>query len=91
MTVVHVNIFILNSSSMPQYCNGKTRSYSKITNKHAAECSKAAHLAVDPFLRCKNCSYNDIVRSKSLLDKTAIFVCTGKLSYNEELLKSASS
>ena len=28
-----------------------------------------------------NCSYNNIARSISLLDKITIFVCTGKFSY----------
>ena len=32
-------------------------------------------------VRCINCSYNKIARSIGLLDRIAIFVCSGKFSY----------
>ena len=35
-------------------------------------------------VRCINCSYNNIARSTGLLDKIAIFVCTGKVSHTSK-------
>ena len=55
----------------------KQGSNQKMTDKHAAEYSKAVCWGV----RCRNCSYNKIAIGIGLLDKIAIFVCTGKFSY----------
>ena len=38
-------------------------------------------------MKCINCSYKNIVRSISFLDKIVIFVCAGKYSYTLELLQ----
>ena len=39
------------------------------------------------YVRCINCSYNNIAKGIRPLDKKAIFVYVGKISYKRELLK----
>ena len=55
---------------------------SKTTDKHAADCSKAAcwgrYVSVI-CVRCINCSYNNIAKGFRLLDTIAIFVYIGKI------------
>ena len=46
----------------------QSRKLLKMTDKHAAKYSNAAYLGVN----CIYCSYKNIARSISLLDKTAI-------------------
>ena len=52
-------------------------SNSKKTDKHAADCSKAVCVI---YVRCINCSYNNVAKGIRLLDKKAIFVYTGKIN-----------
>ena len=42
------------------------------------------------YMRFINCSYNNVVKGICLLDKKAIFVCTGRNSYKRERLKDIS-
>ena len=51
----------------------------KVTDKHAAEYSKTILGCKLICVRCIKCSYNSIARS--ILEKIAILVCTGKFSY----------
>ena len=39
------------------------------------------------YVRCINCSYNNVAKGIRLLDKKATFVYTGIISCKEELLK----
>ena len=50
----------------------------KMTDKHAAEYSKDVWWGCKLIcVSCRNCSYNNIAKSIGLLDKIAIFDCTG--------------
>ena len=42
------------------------------------------------YVRCINCSYNEVAKGISLLDKKAFFVYTGKILCKLELLKDIS-
>ena len=59
----------------------KPGSNQKMTDKHAAEYSKAVLGCKLICVRFKKCSYNKIARSIGLLHKIVIFVGTGKFSY----------
>ena len=61
------------------------------TDKHAADCSKAVCWGCKViYMRCINCSYDNMAKDIRLLDKKAFFVYTGKISYKLELLKAIS-
>ena len=53
----------------------KPGSNSKKTGKHAVDCSKAVcwERTIN-YVRCINCSYNNVAKSISLLDKKYIFM-----------------
>ena len=63
---------------------------SKKTDKHAADCSKLYVGRKIIYVRCINCSYNNVAKGIPLLGKKAIFVYTGKISCKQELLKDIS-
>ena len=50
---------------------------SKKTDKLAADCSKTVCWGVVIYVRCINCSYNNVAKGIRLLGKNAIFVYTG--------------
>ena len=55
---------------------------SKTTDKHAAEFLKSCVLGGKVIcVRGINCSYNNMAKGVHLLDKKAIFVYIGKISY----------
>ena len=57
----------------------KPGSYSKKTDRHAADCSKAICWGRKGiYVRCKNYSYNNVAKGIRLLDKKAMFSYTGK-------------
>ena len=62
----------------------KPGSYSKKTDKHAADSSKVI------YVRCRSCSYRKVAKCIRLLDKKAILVYTEKFSCKLELLKDMS-
>ena len=68
----------------------KPGSYSKKTDKHAADCSKAVCWGVVIYVRCISCLYNKVAKSIRLLDKKAILVYTEIFSCKQELLKDIS-
>ena len=60
----------------------KPRNNSKKTDKHAADCSKAVCWGRKViYVRCINCSYNNVAKGIRLIDKKVSFVYTGKISY----------
>ena len=66
----------------------KPRSSSKKTDKHAAHCQKPDMLGRNViFVRCINCTYNNVVNGIRLLDKKAIFVYTGKFHASKSFRK----
>ena len=46
---------------------------SKKTDKHAADCSLAVCWGVMIYVRCINCSYNNVDKGIRLLDEKAFF------------------
>ena len=53
----------------------KPGSDSKKTDKHAVDCSKAVCWGVVVYVRCINCSFNNVAKGIHLLDKKSIFFC----------------
>ena len=64
---------IKSSPSLSQY-GIKPGSNSKKTDKHAADCSKAVCWGVKIYVRCINCSYNNVAKHICLLDKKKQFL-----------------
>ena len=65
----------------PNIANGiKPGSDSKKTDKHAADCSKVHVGRKVIYVRCSNCSYNNVAKGICLLDKRHFFCYTGKNS-----------
>ena len=59
----------------------KPGSNSKKTDKHVADCSKVVCWGRKViYVRCINCSYNNVAKGIRLLDKEVIFVYTGIIS-----------
>ena len=68
----------------------KPGSYSKKTDKHAANCSKAVCCKRKViYVRCINYSYNNVAKDIRLLDKKAMFRCL--FTQEKELLKDISA
>ena len=67
---------------MSQYCKRyQPESDSRKTDKHAVDSSKAVCGGRKViYVRCVNCSYNNVAKGIRLLDKKAFFVYTGKCS-----------
>ena len=74
---------------MRQYCKrNKPGSYSKMTDKHAAECSKAVCWDVTwSVWDVQNCSYNDIAKGILFHDRIVNFVYTGKVHTSKSFWK----
>ena len=79
---VHANFFTKLSPSVSQYCKRhKIRKKLKMTDRQAADCSKAVLGRKVKCARCMNCSYNKMAKVIRLLDKNVIFVYSGFFLY----------
>ena len=68
----------------------KPGSNSKTTDKHAANCSKTVCVKHKVnYVRCINCSYNNLAKGIRLLDKKAIFVYTQVGAFDSNIPLSA--
>ena len=73
--VVHVHATVFFSKVHPACHNFKPGSDSRKTDTHAVDCLKARMLGRKViFVRCMNCSYNNVAKGIRLLEQKAFFV-----------------